>query len=102
MKIKETVEVIREIHVAPCLKCGRTNIRLWDCGYSSFNIGGGECCDCGHIKTSTCDIFPSKGSLAVIWNSGNCRKLLIKSQKEIIQTAVARIAELRKPAEVGG
>ena len=33
--------------ILPCKKCGSTDIKLYDCGYSSFNCGGGKCQRCG-------------------------------------------------------
>jgi hypothetical protein len=34
-----------------CIKCGSDDIKVWDCGYSSFNCGGAECRNCGNKKT---------------------------------------------------
>jgi hypothetical protein len=31
-----------------CIKCGSDDIKVWDCGYSSFNCGGAKCRKCGN------------------------------------------------------
>ena len=53
----------------PCKKCGSTNITLWDCGYSSFNPGGGKC-DKGHKVSGEAGCSPTTEVLASIWNKG--------------------------------
>lgn len=53
----------------PCRKCGSRNLKQWDCGYSSFNVGGIKCLDCKHeVKLDTCSCFPD-GELARAWNA---------------------------------
>lgn len=100
MKIKETVSVEREIHVAPCIKCGSSNILITDSNYSSFNIGGGYCKDCNHNHTSGVGCNPSIDSLANIWNQGNDISLLVKVEEEKIIAAQKEIQRL-KDIEVG-
>lgn len=51
-----------------CKKCGSTNIKLWNCGYSSFNPGGGECKDCGAQAKGETGCLPTQEHLAKIWN----------------------------------
>ena len=31
-----------------CIKCGSDDIKVYDCGYSSFNCGGAKCNNCGN------------------------------------------------------
>lgn len=31
-----------------CIKCGSDDIRVYDCGYSSFNCGSAKCRKCGN------------------------------------------------------
>ncbi len=33
-----------------CIKCGSDDIRVHDCGYSSFNCGSAKCRNCGNEK----------------------------------------------------
>ena len=57
--------------IQPCKKCNSTDIKLYDCGYSSFNCGGGTCRNCGFIVTvSTLRVFPTQRDLTVVWNDG--------------------------------
>jgi len=36
-----------------CIKCGSDDIKVHDCGYSSFNCGGAVCKNCGNKKNVT-------------------------------------------------
>ena len=57
--------------IRPCLECGSTDIKIWDCGYSSFNVGGATCNSCGNkTKLSVCGCFP-EGDIITQWNSHN-------------------------------
>lgn len=51
----------------PCVVCGSTKITLSDCGYSSFNYGGGECSNKHHFYTGV-GTFPTQKELAKVWN----------------------------------
>lgn len=55
--------------IKPCKKCESTDIELWDCGYSSFNPGGGKCNNCG-FEVSDYTLYDDKASLTKIWNAG--------------------------------
>lgn len=54
----------------PCKICGSKNIRLHDCGYSSFNCGGGTCENGHYSGISTLGCFPTQDELAKVWNDG--------------------------------
>ncbi|MFC4236391.1 hypothetical protein ACFOY8_14395 [Thalassospira xianhensis] len=95
MKVTETKKVTREIHVASCIKCGSDDVQITDCGYSSFNMGGGTCKSCKHSVSDSCDISPSKDELARIWNKKNDIKALIAAQQKKIETATSKIEELK-------
>lgn len=56
--------------ILPCKKCGSANIELSDCGYSSFNPGGGKCLNCGSKVYGEAGCMPDKETLAAIWNAG--------------------------------
>lgn len=94
MKIIETREV--EVHVAPCIECGSTDITIADCGYSSFNKGGGKCKSCGHEVYQTVSCLPNIRSLIGIWNTANDIDHLIAQEHEKIQNAQRRIDELTR------
>lgn len=57
------------MRLKPCKVCKSTKIKLWDCGYSSFNPGGGEC-HRGHKIQSEAGCMPTQNDLARIWNTG--------------------------------
>ena len=59
-----------QVKLKPCKGCGSKNIELWDCGYSSFNPGGGRCKDCGFEVKDEAGCMPTEASLASIWNFG--------------------------------
>lgn len=92
MLIKETVE--RDVYVAPCLKCGSTEIRIDDDNYSSFNQGGGECMTCGHKTYAGVGCLPKIEEMIAIWNAGNDIDTLIKVETRKIEEATAAIKEL--------
>ncbi|MFI5113519.1 MAG: hypothetical protein ACHP7J_00140 [Terriglobales bacterium] len=59
----------------PCRKCGGTDLSIWDCGYSSFNVGGVKCKKCGHeVKVSPCGCDP-KEELIKAWNADKLSKV---------------------------
>jgi len=52
----------------PCRKCDSKDIKIWDCGYSSFNVGGAKCNNCGHeVKLSPCGCYP-RDEIISAWN----------------------------------
>ena len=59
----------RDIKVSPCPDCGNEGIALFNCGYSSFNPGGGECHDCGLSLSSYVNWNASDAVVARVWNS---------------------------------
>jgi len=95
MELVEKVITERVLQVSACLKCGGENIVISDSGYSSFNIGGGHCNDCGHSVTSGVGCLPTKSELVSIWNKGNDIQILIEEQEEIIAEAEEEIIKLR-------
>jgi hypothetical protein len=60
-----------EIHLNPCIKCGSTDILLWDCGYSSFNPGGGKCLGCGRKVKAILGCMVTDEDLSRVWNRDN-------------------------------
>lgn len=80
-----TEKVVR-IYVSPCLKCGSEEVILFDCGYSSFNVGGGKCNSCGNKTSVSVGASVDKQTLANIWNNKNDINTLIKAnEKEIFR-----------------
>lgn len=84
-------------NIRPCLKCGSKNIKVWDCGYSSFNCGGVKCEDCGNeIKSQYLSCYP-EDDLISIWNRNNpTPKKRIKELKKEIELLEKSIEELEK------
>ena len=54
----------------PCKKCGSRDIKLVDCGYSSFNPGGGVCQKCNFGVKGEAGCSPTQAVLFRIWNKG--------------------------------
>ena len=100
MSVTEYFEEVvskKKVHVASCMKCGSTDILLSDCGYSSFNYGGGKCKKCGHeVSTQVGSCFPTVSDLAKIWNAENDKHFLIGQAKARIILDQALIEELEK------
>ncbi len=95
MDLVEKVVIERVLKVSSCLKCGSEDIIISDSGYSSFNIGGGHCNDCGHEITGGVGCLPKKSDLVSIWNKGNDIQLLIAEQEEVIAEAEDKIIKLK-------
>jgi hypothetical protein len=57
----------RRKRLKPCKVCGSRKITLWDCGYSSFNPGGGRC-ENGHEGKGEAGCSPNDNMLADLWN----------------------------------
>lgn len=85
-----------KIKIKPCLKCGGTHIKLNDLGYSTFNIGYGECYKCKNKVTGGCYGYPSKEELARIWNSGNDAKLLTTPISVSLKEDIVNVLEYFK------
>lgn len=86
MYIEEEVVRKKKVYVAPCIKCGSEDIKLFDYGYSSPNIGGGECKACKHnVTQNIMSLDPKPSELAVIWNASNDKETLIKAARARIK-----------------
>ena len=72
---------MKTVKLKPCKKCGSKNIRLWDCGYSSFNPGGGECLKCHATVKGEAGCLPTSATLASIWNKG--QKLMVEEKLRV-------------------
>ena len=98
MLVKETAVTEREIHVAPCLECGSTEVQLQilDAGVPALNQGGGKCKKCGHTTSSAVGTQPTMDDLAAAWNAGNDIPTLIAAEEAKISGARARIAALKE------
>lgn len=96
MQVTEHKAVTRDIQVAPCLKCGGTDIQLSDSNYSSFNQGGGKCKGCGHEATAGVGCLPSMDDLAAIWNAANDIDKLMAKEQAVIAASSARLDELKQ------
>lgn len=94
MSPSETGEATVELHVAPCLGCGGSRIKIFDKCRETFNQGGGECRRCGRHSMGECSTYPSKEDLAAIWNTNNDIQILIAKQQAIIDKAQAEIDSL--------
>lgn len=77
--------------IKACKKCGSKDIKLWDCGYSSFNPGGGECNKCGFKVEGEAGCLPPKGLLERIWNDGQA-----PDDAEKLRAERAKTRKLRK------
>lgn len=73
-----------------CRKCGSSDLKIGDCGYSSFNVGWVTCQKCGHeVKVSPCGCFP-EGELIAAWNADK------PSVEEQLAAAKKQIRQLKK------
>ena len=80
IKVKKRTETEIEVYVAPCIKCGRDEIKIGDCGYSSFNVSFAEC-KCGNKHTWSCGDSPDFSWIAKEWNKHNDIDTIIADKK---------------------
>jgi hypothetical protein len=84
--------------IRPCKLCESKDIKLYDCGYSSFNCYGGKCRECGyHSGTSTGGCFPTENDKIKEWNRG--QKL---TAKEKLKEEKSKCRKLRKQLRDNG
>lgn len=75
--------------IKPCSKCGSTDITVWDCGYSSFNVGGAKC-KCGNeSRLVNCGCYPQEEIISH-WNLCN------PSAQEAVEIKKKEISNLKK------
>ena len=76
--------------IKPCRKCGGTDLKIWDCGYSSFNVGGVKCNGCKHeVNVSPCGCDPKK-ELIRAWNKD---KPSVEEQRDALLVACKKASE---------
>src|SRR5689334_23130810 len=68
-KDRPKIKRSKTVTTRPCKCCGCKEIELYDCGYSSFNYGGGKCKGCGVKASGPVSTFPDKIELVSIWNT---------------------------------
>jgi hypothetical protein len=73
------------IEYAPCIKCGCDEVKFVNCGYSSFNVGYGECTKCNHSVKCDIDWNSPDSEIIRYWNRENDPVQLIQTyEREII------------------
>jgi hypothetical protein len=82
-KIKTTKDEF--IEYAPCIKCGCDEIRFVNCGYTTFNVGYGECTKCNNSVECSIDWNSSDSDIIRYWNRENDPQILLRTyEREII------------------
>lgn len=79
----------------PCIECGGIDIKILNCGYSSFNAGHAKCRGCGReINENNFDDGPS-GDLYLVkcWNKANPTK---KQQVVLLGKEIPRMEQRLK------
>lgn len=54
-----------------CLACGSTDIQIFNCGYSSFNVAGGKCRKCNRECSGDLSWSASDDQCISLWNRCN-------------------------------
>ena len=89
--IEETVELV------PCCHCGSENLDLFNCGYSSFNVAGVDCKDCGYqFRLNGADWNMPDTDIAKAWNVDNDLDKNIASVEKHISQLQDRVRQLKK------
>jgi translation initiation factor 2 beta subunit (eIF-2beta)/eIF-5 len=94
LKIKKEIE--EYIEYVPCIKCGSEDLKFWNCGYSSFNVGGVTCNNCkNEVQTKGIDWNAPDSDLIPRWNENNDPKILIEKYQKGINTLQRKIDRLQ-------
>lgn len=73
-----------------CITCGSDNITINNCGYSSFNVGSGECKQCGNTTTSNNGSWDNSDWIIEGWNYSNPTK---KQEIEQLEFKIKKFQE---------
>ena len=83
------------IEYAPCIKCGCDEVRFVNCGYSSFNVGYGECTKCNHTVECNLDWNSPDSEIIRYWNRENDPVQLIQSYEREIRVLNEKIKSMK-------
>lgn len=80
----------KKIYVSPCVRCGGTDIKIHDCGYSSFNAGNIKCNSCGYevVVPGGAD---SEKEYIRYWNETRHR---LRTKREELQKEISELDQL--------
>jgi len=71
-----------------CIKCGSDDIKVHDCGYSSFNCGSAKCRNCGNEKKVTYN-----EDINGVIDSWNKHSPIVKDYIEILHKKIEKYKE---------
>jgi len=80
----------------PCPKCGSTNVKLHDCGYSAFNVASGDCLKCKFSLSLPAGTFENQDTLAKSWNKKVRAILKEEAKKSELQKLRSALKEAEK------
>jgi hypothetical protein len=87
----------KRIKIKPCIKCGNKDIKIYNCGYSTFNVSWGEC-SCGHkVEIKNCNWDITDNEIIKRWNKGNNPTLLRKDYTDKISVLQSDLDKLPLP-----
>lgn len=97
MIVQEKKTVTVKIKVDPCVECGSENLDVYNCGYSSFNVAGVKCLECGNdIEMGAASWNVSNSALVKNWNKVNNPAKKIKQLEEQIKNLQTKIEKTKK------
>lgn len=88
-QVKKTTTKVIELEVKPCIKCGSTEVKTYDCGYSSFNCCGVECKNCDRKVPLSGDY--SEEAMIAEWNKVN-GSLTDQQKLEILRNQIEKLS----------
>lgn len=87
----------------PCRKCGSTDIKLWECGYTTFNPGGAECRGCGHeVKLKDCGVGPGQHCIDTVARAWNKDKPGIEENRDDLRDEMRVIIGAIERGKIAG
>lgn len=95
IKIIKTVE--EDVHFVPCILCGSEDINFYNMGYSSFNVGGAKCRNCGNeVKINGLDWNAPDSVVVPHWNHANDPEIVRKKIQSEIDKLQSTLDKLPK------
>lgn len=80
-----------------CYKCGEKDVKIRNCGYSSFNVGSGECPSCGFKVNASNGDWDNDDWIINEWNFRNpTKEQEIERLEKQVNTLQEKIKKLKK------
>jgi hypothetical protein len=92
---------LKKIKINPCKDCQSTDVKIYNCGYSTFNVGSATCQKCKKKIEARYGEWNDNNWIIAEWNNENpTTKEEISQIKEEIKVLGKRLKVLEKRVKV--